>query len=632
MSKTRVSRKTPWWAEMQMYWLEDQATITFHSQVSISQGKDAVVTSLRLDALNQFVKQRGFALIFSESNAAPRVHDKETGETHGGEEDHADPPAMMFFPIATVKGEDQGTFVVGFFNVKKVPKIHAIQESSPMHGSGDDADESNTRQVVKLINGHLDRLRQVGQIPILAAMPNWLGGSTGCVIHSCPTIPPIPFSAGPSAASPSDRWPIKLPDLSADMQNRTGDGVTVFVLDSMPEPSLIQNVAKSAGDRNSLLREIAAHVRKGSIVMNYQPLSNHLAEDAEDQLVTGKDIYGRLYGFRMPDHGLFVTGIVHDLVPRAKIEYIRVLNDFGVGDLKTLITTLNIIHGRMTAGGDLYRRPVVINLGLVIGPSEEDLIRAWFGEDHSCNAEEVVMMISETERLKLGLHLVVQSLTELGAVVVAAAGNDSNAQQWQGSMVEHMPNRAPARYPAAFPEVIAVGAVDKNDRAAKYSNYPQIPPRNNGIATYGGEIPRPVRHPGAPTTADPTSIDGLLGVYTAATYPVLSADDILDEDRTHEIAYEYRTRDDQSWVYWSGTSFATPIISAVAARVLEKLTNQEHSLPAHLWATEVQRAITNPTGQAEILTGQNPLPVQPDFGFGVGMLKAYQCQGESEIQ
>src|SRR5260370_38074654 len=125
MTTTRVNRDTPWWANMQMYWLEDQATITFHSQVSLSQGKDAVITSLKLDALNQFINQRGFALIFSDSNAASRTHDKETGETHGGEQDHSDPPAMMFLPIATVKGEDQGTLVVGFFNVETQPKAHA---------------------------------------------------------------------------------------------------------------------------------------------------------------------------------------------------------------------------------------------------------------------------------------------------------------------------------------------------------------------------------------------------------------------------------------------------------------------------------------------------------------------------
>ncbi len=625
MTTTRVTRDTPWWGKMQMYWLEDQVTIAFHSKVSLSKGKEAVIKSLKLDALNQFVNQRGFTLISSNPNAAPSMHDEETGETRRQENKNpADDPIITFFPTPTVKGEDQGTLVVGFFDIRTVPRVHAIQESMSMHGSGDaHADESNTRQVVKLINSNLDKMRLMGQIPILAAMPNWLGGSTGCVIHTCPTIPPIPISSGSSSTSSSGRWPIRLPDLSADMQSQTGNGVTVFVLDSMPEPDLIQQAAKDAGSSNLLLHDIAAQVQEGSIAMNYQTLSSLLAEDAEDQLVTGKDIYGRLYGFSMPDHGLFITGILHDLAPKAKIEYIRVFNDFGVGDLKTLINTLSVIQKRMLPKGDLYQKPVVINLGLVIGPAEEDLVRAWFGEDCSCNAEELVEMISEIERLKLGLHLVIQNLTELGAVVVAAVGNDSNAQQWQGSIAEHMQNRAPARYPAAFPEVIAVGAVDKNDRATKYSNYPQMPPRYNGIATYSGEIPESVPHPGAMTTADPASIDGLLGVYTASTFPALSADDRPDEYPA--------PADNHAWAYWSGTSFATPIISAVAARVLEKLTSAPNPLPTRLWPAEVQRAITTAEGQAEILTGAAPLPLQPDFGFSVGMLRAHQREGEAEV-
>ncbi|HEY5015074.1 MAG TPA: S8 family serine peptidase [Acidimicrobiia bacterium] len=56
-----------------------------------------------------------------------------------------------------------------------------------------------------------------------------------------------------------------------------------------------------------------------------------------------------------------------------------------------------------------------------------------------------------------GVHLAVQYAVSKGAVVVAAAGNAGES----GS---------PRVYPAAFPEVIAVGAIDSHDQHAAFSN------------------------------------------------------------------------------------------------------------------------------------------------------------------
>src|SRR5438105_13317890 len=98
--------------------------------------------------------------------------------------------------------------------------------------------------------------------------------------------------------------------------------------------------------------------------------------------------------------------------------------------------------------------------------------------------------------------------------------------------------RIGARYPAAFPEVISVGAVDKYGRAASYSNYPALPPNHNGIATYGGGMPKPVPPIGSTGTVPPNDfgpdphsmttavdVDGIVGVYSSPRYPALAADD-----------------------------------------------------------------------------------------------------------
>ena len=98
----------------------------------------------------------------------------------------------------------------------------------------------------------------------------------------------------------------------------------------------------------------------------------YIQEHVSQRVVTGKDIYGRHVGFSMQDHGLFIEGIVRDLAPEANIECIRVINDFGVGDINTLHAALKKIYDRMSKG-DLQDKPVVINLSLVVLPPEDDI-------------------------------------------------------------------------------------------------------------------------------------------------------------------------------------------------------------------------------------------------------------------
>src|SRR5205085_11883808 len=145
-------------------------------------------------------------------------------------------------------------------------------------------------------------------------------------------------------------------------------------------------------------------------------------------------------------------------------------------------------------------------------------------------SDEFNKMWDDTLLLRVGLQKVIQSLTAAGAVVVAAAGNDSNN-------LENLTRVGP-RYPAAFPEVISVGAVDKDGNAAAYSNYPALPPNHNAIASYGGGRPKPVPiippgQPVPPNTYGPPDphkmttaidVDGVVGVYSAQTYPKLSED------------------------------------------------------------------------------------------------------------
>lgn len=672
------------WSELNMSWLEDQVAVTFHSTKSFyDSSSQEIIASLNLNNLNQFLNNRGFALstVSPDDIPHPPVEEKDPIEDkpemreepvaalvdegvaalksriealekmllHPSGNRDQEPSARKDDDINNPRGKylfpspsDRGTVAMCFFNIDQVAMPHPIQDLRVADQAGTCCGgESNTRQVVNLINHNLDLLRRQGEIPAIAAMPNWLGDNAPhCHNGGGPGAPPLPVPTGDICSTTPGYWPINLPDLvhSSPLRDMTGEGVTVFVLDTMPElkPDDILKAAQKAGTSNLLLQEIAQQmmsVVSPYIRREYQELPDHMRENADDQISTGQDIYGRLYGFNMEDHGLFVTGIVRDLARGANIHYIRILNDFGSFDTLTLIHELQKIQQLMLTDVEkrgLRGRPVVINLSLVVAPPQEELLGIWARKSNFYTAETVTQLKSDADLLLLGLQKVIQSLSSLGAVIVAAAGNDSHNPS--------TPGRRGPRYPAAFPEVISVGAVDKCYRAASYSNFPALPPNHNGIATYGGDRPVAVPPVGTGGTVPPgtigpdphtstaaTDVDSPIGLFSSHSYPKLVAEDQPPE---------YKAPNEHAWAYWSGTSFATPIISAVAARILQKFSKS--NMPHHLWSTETMRAITTSTGQLHVLTGDHALELQADFslnsGVGVGLLKAYQCMEAADCQ
>ena len=452
------------------------------------------------------------------------------------------------------------------------PIMQADMES--MQGNAGTASMSTEDQTLTVIK-HLNSIKTTLATeapPDYDVLPHWLWSGTDDIIHGCPVSPPIPVEE-PGA---SGRCKISLRHLPDSLQDATGDSVTVFILDTLPPPDKIENAANNANS-NMLLQGMTTGMTKAqpfnaappAINLNYS--FNVNVPDPAQSATTGKDIYGRLVGFPMPDHGLAIAGIVRDLAPDANIECIRVLNDYGVGDINSLGNALNSIYNRMSQvnpdtgqQGDLYQKPVVINLSLVVLPPENDV--------------RVTSDILQSTRDLLYSHM--QNLADLGAVFVASAGNDTDPRDPKMNPTEM---RFGSRYPAAFADddiytltsMIPVGAVNRQGKAASYSNYPGL----HGIGTYGGELPKP--EPWLPSAMShinahvhTTNIDALCGVYTNSAYPALSGNDhypplspeVVPQGTTYP---HYMPSNSSTWAYWSGTSFATPIISALAARILQ---------------------------------------------------------------
>ncbi len=541
------------------FWRNDQVTVLFQSPIPLV--VDGIFNQDPIQEINvpqQLVNINGF---LQEQDIPATLHFLDDSD-----ESMPNPPpsqerqrAMKMNNMANSSQLPAGIYAFGFhrpiessFGVIRTSVISFLKivPNSSMSGSGngngqDGSMDSFVVQIVQKLNTNLPDLNAKGT-PITIAAPTWLtGGTPSTGGQGCPLTPPMPVTDSCS------NWHFKLPHLSDDLKSKKGHGVTVFILDSFPERGVIARAARYAGDDNPLLAKV-----NESAKFDYSFMSG--VEDVQEigdtnGTFVGKDVYGRHYPIHLEDHGLFIAGIIHDLAPRAQIECVRVLDDLCVGDVQVIAQAINQIYFRTAlSSGDLYGKPVVVNLSLVI-PNDD--------EAQSQGVETAVgSPAGSPNNPWASLEQPLKSLTALGAMVVASAGNEGDQREISVQF------RPPALYPAAFAYapfsldgIIPVGAVDASGNVTSYSCYPG----DRGIATYGGETPPVVPpSPPYPTSGNPDvrPTDMMRGIYTSVEYPPLSLD---------PPAQYYSAPNDHAWAYWVGTSFATPVVASLAARVLE---------------------------------------------------------------
>ncbi len=580
------------------WWQENQVTITFETAIPIvtesKEGiiinKPVIVNSLKIENLTRFLAQNGFSL--------RSLSVQDTLRSQAGQQEEQDPNLIGKYLFRTVTANRQVvTSAVCFFNFNDTnsqPVSSATNTGAGMdmfptpggdaggndgHDDGDNDDDdpprnggngttppvkSSVPRLVDLINSNLKTLQDVPyNIPITAACPTWYSTGNPVFPTGCPAIPPIPLPEQLSCTSSPGLWPFSFPSLSADMQEMTGDGATVFVLDTLPRSGDLSRAAEAAEEHNLLMLDVVNNVTLG-----YQLLPDSLDVPSPNQPTTGKDIGGYLIGFHIPDHGLYIAGIIRDIAPGAHVECVRVLNDMCVGNMATVAKALETIQYRMSKinpdtklPGDLYQKPVVINLSMVISPSDDDIKQQ--------------QVASDLDLIRKNLLIPIQTLIQLGAVIIASAGNEADLRAGSAAM-NPSGKRPKALYPAAFAydtvlgnalpfnpiEIIPVGAVDSKGNTTTYSCYPGP----KGIATYGGEVPKAAATPGPGGMTQAIDIDAVIGIYSNLWYPALSHTD------PHP---RYPVPNAHGWAYWVGTSFAAPIITGLAARVIEaKLRGQ----------------------------------------------------------
>lgn len=584
------------------FWLENRITVTLQleyehipSNVQISGDRTAIdkrmtiqedspptfkkldiIGALNLGELNNFFERNKFPILnaidFTDTLRTPGATPPDDKEQIG---------KYLF-----TSRDDQGRYVptvICFFKFDSMDMTSSSAGTSSamttMHGNGsanddpDDNGKGSSDPVARLVNfinqpDTQEYLKNQLNVSIVSASPTWFtGGSPYSVPVGCPLSPPIPVPSDARCSSSPGLWPITLPELPAELERTTGDGVHIIILDTLPRQEDITRTVEGAEEHNLLLLDVA-----NNVAMHHNLLPAQIDEPGPSQPKTGKDIKGRNGGgFRMADHGLFIAGIVRDIAPDAHVECIRALNDFCAGESTAFVKALESVGNRMllvnpddkNKQGDLYQKQVVINLSCVIPPDDD--LRAQGITDPSAVRNEIYKPIKD--------------LVDLGALFVASAGNEGDTR-YQPANPTHV--RPDALYPAQFAykgvagkppignSMIPVGAVDKHGKPTTYSCYPG----NLGIATYGGDVPKHFKQDESGCFTEAQDIDALIGIYTSLSYPAL----LLEDCRP-----TYPVPNAHAWAYWSGTSFATPIITALVARFLQyKLENPGAIVPPNV--------------------------------------------------
>ena len=398
---------------------------------------------------------------------------------------------------------------------------------------------------VRLAGAMVDRFRGRSWT-VKSVAPNWL---TAAAPFSCGSPAGLPLPAKP-ARPPEVTFPD--PRLQALFRRRARGKVIVAVLDTCPEQSVVDDAANRFGG-NPLLRAVQSSVRMNEPPLVPETYFGHLSDclpRVQWDMSSGP-AHDHPDHFRMADHGLFALGLVYDVVDNgAQLHLIRVLNEFGIGDTLAINHVLSALPrallGSDTPPPDGPRLVVNLSLGSEV-PIPTRLLERWFPNLSRAAARlrdrlpEVCMLL---DQIHGNVSDVMTWLAERGVLVVAAAGNDALRRDVEPG------EPPPPRYPARYDDVLGVAAERRDlHSAAPYSNRGDtvVQSGSGHIATYGGSVKAAARANASPTT-DPD--DSLVGIFSG--------------DLPGPPGGPTNTT---GWAKWSGTSFATPIIAGVAARL-----------------------------------------------------------------
>jgi hypothetical protein len=330
------------------------------------------------------------------------------------------------------------------------------------------------------------------------------------------------------------------PDMQiSEPAEQGGQDVTVLILDTAPSDGLVEAARDKYAGKHPLVDSLLINTK--SRLKIHRCWRDELA-DIEKTYGVGVDVY------RMSDHGLFVAGIVNSIAPKAELHLYEVLNRFGVGTFDTIAEGLLRALKMRNANPD---NRLIVNCSLMLGAPEPHDDQE---DQPDSDLPELLTNPEIYTYMNRPFQDIIMQLDQAGITVVAAAGNDAQD--------EADPDRPWVRYPAAFDGAIAVGALPivatSNGpwNRASYSNEAHRRAKDQGQQVRQGFL----------TLGGEKNVDkGVLGIYLDVC-PRTTKPHTDGNGHTFDDDYEYEPANNTGWAWWSGTSFATPIITGLLAR------------------------------------------------------------------
>ena len=336
---------------------------------------------------------------------------------------------------------------------------------------------------------------------------NWVNsGANGGMGSGGPSAPPTPFTTPVGVPPPPIPYQFDVKNPALKQMLGHGQGVEVAILDTLPHNgALAMSNAYTAfnrvtsSDSDSAGQTSDRRVSLEAAILGYGPY--------DFALLLPFEIRDQPYA--MPDHGLFVAGIIHSLVKDAKLHLIEVLNPFGVGDVQSIAEGFSIAISLVAGSGLKW----VINCSLTLNaPANMDQLRKMIADlmaDPGDTSPQDLADLLACCWLRGCVETLCRAITYLpgqaqgienacnmlfpNSGVIAAAGNDTLKT---GTLTPTGP-----RYPAISDSVVGVGALKGTTggvfEAADYTNLADAP-TSSGMTTFGGE---------------PLPSKGVLGIY-----------------------------------------------------------------------------------------------------------------------
>jgi hypothetical protein len=296
--------------------------------------------------------------------------------------------------------------------------------------------------------------------------------------------------------------------------------VHVAVFDTMPPPLVPAKVGIAIPD-NQIAKRIQWRAGNTNSSIFHLKVYDFLGAETVDPGLPESPVPANL-----SSHGFFVAGLIRLIAPNSQIHLIRVLGDNACGHLEKLEEALD---GFMALMEENEVTKVVINLSL--------------GVRHLPGTDPATF------------KLMLKSIYDRGVVIVGAAGNYS----------PNLPAPKIAQEPARSGFVIGVVAIDTAGKRSCYSN------RAAAISD--------VAAPGGNGGQDPSGTSGCVSrtlTWNVPPQPLLPCTtmdvcdygviSLIEPTIDPIVPSKWRPR----YGFWSGTSFSTPLVSALAALVFEK--------------------------------------------------------------